>query len=97
MVIENINPNKLHDELIKNGVVPTVVKHDAVEGDYLAKKTWITFENGEDMDLVDKIIRKHNPTPEPPEPTEFERQQEIINTLGQELSMLKLQIMMGEI
>lgn len=31
----------------------------------------------------------------PPKPTEMEIQQEIINTLGQELAMLKLQFMMG--
>lgn len=31
----------------------------------------------------------------PKEPTEMEVQQEIINTLGKELTLLKLQIMMG--
>ena len=33
----------------------------------------------------------------PKEPTEMEIQQEIINALGQELTLLKLQIMMGGI
>lgn len=31
----------------------------------------------------------------PKEPTESEKQQQIINTLGQELAQLKLQFMMG--
>ena len=31
----------------------------------------------------------------PPQPTEIEMQQQIINTLGQELAQLKLQFMIG--
>jgi hypothetical protein len=62
----NVNTNKLHDELIANGITPILVES-------LEDKTWITFEDGVDMGLVQQIINAHDPTPTPTEPTTEER------------------------
>ena len=92
MIIDNVLRNKFHDELIRNGITPILV--EALDGDNpIGVK--ITFNDGTDMDLVQQIINVHDTTPLPPRPTETEIQQEIINTLGQELAQLKLQFMMG--
>jgi len=61
-----VNTNKLHDELIASGVKPLLVESKG-------EKTWITFEEGTDMELVQQIIDTHDPTPLPPKPSEKER------------------------
>lgn len=69
----NVNPNKLHDELIKAGVIPVLVQNDLKEGEYIANNTWVTFADGTDMELVQKIIDAHEPTLPAQLPTEKER------------------------
>jgi len=49
------------------------------------------MEDEETIDFAEEFIKKET------EPTESEIQQQIINTLGQELAQLKLQFMMGGI
>lgn len=62
----NINTNKLHDELIANGIMPLLVES-------IDNETWITFQENTDMELVQQIIDAHDPTPLPPPITETER------------------------
>jgi hypothetical protein len=62
---QNVNTNKLHDELITNGITPLLV--ESKEG-----ITWISFVEGTNMDLVQQIIDSHDPTPLPPKPTQEE-------------------------
>lgn len=50
----NVNTNKLHDELVSNGIIP-----DSVENK--DNKTWITFKPETDLNLVQQIIDAHNP------------------------------------
>ena len=82
VICNNVNPTKLHDELILNGIVPLTLEEDKNEGDYVAENTWITFAEGTDMDLAQQIIDAHNPTPVATPPTELE-------ILKQENEMLK--------
>ena len=65
ITVENINVNKLCDELISKGIVPLLI--ESVEN-----TTCITFEDDTDMDLVQQIIDAHDPTPLPPQPTQEE-------------------------
>lgn len=69
----NINPTKLHNELIKAGITPLLVENDCPKGAYIAPNTYITFADGTDMNLVDQVIAAHNPAPLPVPPTAEER------------------------
>jgi hypothetical protein len=60
--VRNVNPNKLHDELIQSGFRPLYVKNDLQEG-FIAENTWITFADDTDMSAVQSIIDAHDPTP----------------------------------
>ena len=69
----NINPNKLHDELIKAGIIPKSVLNDLLPGKYIAKNTWLEFEDDADMGLIQQIIDSHNPTPLPEPLSEIDK------------------------
>jgi len=66
-----------------------IITTDIPQGLYRAK--WAGIQWVEDM-AQEEIDALNN---QPKEPTEIEIQQQIINTLGQELAQLKLQFMMG--
>lgn len=55
MEILNVNTNKLHDELIASGIRPKLVES-------IGNKTFITFEEETNMELVQRIIHAHDPT-----------------------------------
>lgn len=62
--LQNVNTNKLHEELIKAGVIPDLVesKDDT---------TWVTI--GEDRyDSVMAVAVAHDPTPLPPIKSPYE-------------------------
>lgn len=73
--LQNVNPNKVHDELIAAGVEPVVVENDLEEGQYIAANTWITVPEGTDMGVVQAVIDNHDPTPLPPPLTELQKLQ----------------------
>lgn len=73
MLIQNINPNKLHDELVTNGIHPLNVSHDKITGEFIAQNTWITFEEATNMEQVQQILNAHDPTPIPKPLTEIEK------------------------
>lgn len=73
MLINNINPNKLHNELITIGIVPILVQTDIKNNEYIASNTWITFANDVDMAVVQAVIGAHNPELLPPKLTEEEQ------------------------
>lgn len=60
-----VNTNKLHDELISNGVIPLLVES-------IDDITYITFEQNTNMESVQQIIDAHDPTPLPPRQTDIE-------------------------
>ena len=68
-VYNNVNPNKLHDELITSGIIPLSVTNDAKKDEYIAENTWITFADDVDMTKLDEVVASHNPTPSPIEST----------------------------
>lgn len=72
MEIKNVNAEKLHLELINNGIKPIAVEHNTSDNEYIASTVWITFEKDTDMELVQQIIDEHDPTPLPPKPTKEE-------------------------
>lgn len=53
---KNINPFKLHEELIENGIEPIFLENDCPEYEYIAENVWITFKENVNMDLVNQII-----------------------------------------
>lgn len=81
MIIEytNINHNKLHDELIANGIIPLLVEN-------LNEKTWITYTDGTDMVAVQKIVDAHIPTTYPP----LQTQEDYLLDLDNRMSMKEL-------
>lgn len=72
MIVNNVNPNKLHEELIANGIVPLLVTHNKISGEIIAESTEIIFADNVDMTIVQAVIYAHNPEPLPPEPTEID-------------------------
>lgn len=70
----NMNTQKLHDELISVGVIPLLVES-------LEEKTWITFTDDTNMELVQQIIDAHDTTPLPPQPTDSEVLEDLIQLL----------------
>ena len=43
-VYNNVNPCKLQDEFLANGIIPLLVENDTKEGQSIAENTWITFK-----------------------------------------------------
>lgn len=69
----NINPNKLHEELLAAGIIPLRVDNDMPKGAYIAPNTWITYPDGTDMDKVAQVVAAHTTTPPTQPPTAEER------------------------
>lgn len=78
----NINPNKLHDELIKTGITPILVMHDAKKGECISENAWITFADNTDMTAAQAVVNAHDPTPLPPVPTLEQRNRADIDYIG---------------
>ena len=62
MIVQNVAPNKLHQELINVGIECSVF-HNLEDGRYFIGECEINFADGTDMVLVQQIIDAHNPTP----------------------------------
>lgn len=77
----NVNPNKLHDELIVGGITPILVENDLKDGGYKAENTWITFPDDADTAKINDIVANHNSTPATPQPTDEERLASIESTI----------------
>ena len=71
---QDINPNKLHDELIDAGIIPLLVT--SKDG-----TTWITYSDGTDMDAAQAVVDAHDPTPIPQSPTDSEVLDNLITAL----------------
>lgn len=81
MIVEYANPTKLHDELIASGIKVSMLENDRKNGQVVAENTFITFGENVDMDLVQQVIDKHDPTPLPAEPDEKERLEVLEETI----------------
>lgn len=79
----NVNANKLHNEFINAGIVPTLVQSQN-------DKTWITFTDDTDMQMVQQIIDAHDPTPLPQQQTEQEVLRDYILEVDYRLILLEL-------
>lgn len=89
MNIKNVNPNKLVDELVNAGIKIICATNDKQENEHIAENTWIEFEDGTDMELVQSIIDNHNPEPTPAQPT----LDDYLLNLEFRLAMLELGVM----
>lgn len=81
ITVNNVNPNKLHDELIANGLTPLLVMHNRKIGDITAETTWIEFADDIEMATVQAVIDAHNQTPLPELPTVEERLKQAEDTI----------------
>lgn len=90
MLVKNVVPNKLHDELIKANINCSI-QHNLEDGRYFVGDCEISFFGDVDLTAVQAIIDAHNSTPLPPqqEPTE---QQQLNAQLLLENANLKKQI-----
>jgi len=88
MIIEvkNVNPNKLHSELITANLAPLLVQNDLVQGGNIAVNTWLTYPDDADTQAIQVVINAHDPTPLPPQPT----QDDYLLDLDYRLSMIEL-------
>lgn len=68
-VYQNVNPTKLHGELVGEGVTPKFVLSDCVPGAYMAENTWITFDDAADEAAIEAVVLAHDPTPTPTQDT----------------------------
>ena len=66
--LTNVNTNKLHDELIKGGIIPSLVES-------LDITTWVTVQNNDEIKTME-IVALHNPIPLPQSKTELELMKE---------------------
>jgi len=69
-------------------LLPNTITKSIPDGLFLAKWNGESWVEGMSKDEINAIRNA------PKEPTELEKQQEIINIVGQELAQLKLQLMM---
>jgi len=88
MIIEvkNVNPDKLHNELIKANLAPLRVNNDLIKGETTAINTWLTYPDDADTQAIQVVINAHDPTPLPPQPT----QDDYLLDLDYRLSMIEL-------
>lgn len=76
ITVQNVNPTKLHDELIKAGYPPLIVENDRPENqEGAASNTWLTYPGNADEVAIQAVIAAHDPTPLPQIPTTEERLQ----------------------
>lgn len=85
MKIEDVNPSKLIDEFIANGI-SIVNNSNNLEYENGVPRSHIgtlcvELEEGTDMELVQQIINTHDPTPLPPQPSKEELLEQRINEL----------------
>ena len=75
MIVKNVNPNQLLDELIEMGINSEYIfiTSDIQLGEYIAENTEITFGENVDRELIEQVIENHNPTPPPKAITPEER------------------------
>jgi hypothetical protein len=78
---KSMNPNKLYDELADAGIKPIMVWSDIKKGDYIADNVKIDFTDDVDMELVQQIIDKHDPTPIPKPKSELDILRETVDML----------------
>jgi len=86
VIFEDVNPDKLHNELIAAGISPLSVSNDLIHGEYIASKTEITFDPDVDMIAVQAVIDAHDPTPLPQPLTPIEQLEEENAFLALELA-----------
>lgn len=86
---KNVNTNLLHDELIKNGIVPVLVEstpyYDKGDNNPIREDTWITFYDDVDINKVNEIIKAHDPNKTT---MQMPTMQEQINAINQYLLSL---------
>ena len=72
MIVNNVVPNKLHQELADAGIECNVF-HNLEDGRYIVGECEIKFAESADMVLAQQIIDAHDSTPLPRPKTDKER------------------------
>lgn len=80
MRVNNVVPNKLHQELIDAGVDCSVI-HNLEDGRYFVGDCEIKFTEDTDMELAQQIIEAHESTPLSKLPTAEERLKQAEDTI----------------
>lgn len=57
----NLNPNKLHDELQQSGINVLYLGNDLGQNENIAKNIEIWLNDNEDLKLIESIIKSHDP------------------------------------
>lgn len=71
MIVHNINPKKLFNELEKADITPVRFIYKTIDNEYfITEEANIIFSDDTDMELAQQIINAHDPTPLPPQPTQ---------------------------
>lgn len=73
ITINNVNVNKLANELVAQNVVPKDISSDLIGSEIIAKTATVTFADGTDIDFVQSILDAHDPSPLSKRPTSEER------------------------
>lgn len=84
----NMNVNKLYDELVDVGIKPITVWSDLKLGQHIAENIEIVFEEDTNMTLVQQIINAHDTTPLPQPKIETEMLKERLEAT--ELALIEL-------
>lgn len=84
LTFNNVNPCKLQDELIQNGIVPKLVQNDCKEGEIIATNVYITLDDSVDTSKVTEIANnvistQSTNTMTTTEPTNSDLQTQIYN------------------
>ena len=84
LTFNNVNPNKLHDALIENGIVPILVESTPYQSEEdtnpIRLETWITFADDVNVTKVNEVVEKHNPVPTPQLTKEELLQKQLLET-----------------
>ncbi|GKV55964.1 hypothetical protein NCCP2222_19110 [Sporosarcina sp. NCCP-2222] len=99
--LENVNPDRLSDDLLREGIIPISITSDLEEGKHIATNATLVLDDDVDMAVVKAIVDVHNtdPTPIPPTDDEIlgrqmtERELEAMEQ-GQQITDLEIETML---
>lgn len=92
IILQNVNPNKLLDELIAAGIeshTVTVIS-DIKKGEHIADNTQIIFNTDIEQSIINDVVENHDPTPLPSPPTETDFLRDYL--LGVDLRLIMMEL-----
>lgn len=84
LTFNNVNPCKLQDSLIQDGIIPILVQNDCKDGESIASNVYITLDDSVDTSKVTEIVNnvvltQSTNTATTTEPTNSDLQTQIYN------------------